>query len=755
MKTINLVACLLLTHCALSQGFISGVVQDSTTGVSLPFAYVSSPSSNSGVVTNEHGFFSYFLPKGENTISISFVGYITKDITLSLEQDSLLTIDMVKSSESLDEVIITSNRIKRQNLNLTSKSIVIDQLRTLPLVFGEVDIIKGIQFEPGIKSIGEGTSSLFVRGGSDYQNLILMDNIPLYNISHMLGLVSVFNPDAIKSVDLYKTYYPAKYGGRLSSVVDAKQIEGANDKIRVNGGLNALGIRASVQGPLNKNTKASFLVSARSSWLNWFIKPEDDYFPGFADINFRLSLPINNKNSLQVGSYFGKDWIDGYNQYDNNWGNMGLSLNYQSILSKQFFLSSSFVVSSYENQLSIGDSTRNNSWKAGTNDLKLEIALDYYKTSDLSLSFGLSSIYHQFTPGQSNIEDESIDDKDALESALFSDIDWQLNDIITFSIGTRWSTFVNIGNDTWFIKNADGTVKTLTNESGAYHFESNLEPRAKLGFDFNERMGLELGYARNSQYLLVLKNTQLGYTSLESWFPVSPSVKPIISDAVQLASSLNQWGFQFEFASYYQWVNNSPVFVDHARLVNNPQVELELRAGEGRNYGIETSLSKSFGQLNGQMSYVWSRSLVYHSEIQEKEFPTLQDIPHEFKTNLTYTINNHWSIGAYWTFNSGRPYTAPVAFTQVEGRGVAIYGERNQTRYPNYHRMDLMFSWLPSRHKNGYQSSWKLSVYNLYARKNPLAYTFDFHTGGGYNVPTVYQYSFASIFPNLSYEFSF
>lgn len=755
MKNLSIILVFLLTcHRSYSQEKLiplSGQIKEAKSGESLPFATVYAKEAGKGVATNEYGYFSIFLPKRENTLTISFVGFAPKEIVINLSKETFLSITLDENESNLDEVIITNQKLHQES-QLEVQKISMKQLESMPLVFGEQDLVKAVQFLPGIKTVGEGTSAIFVRGGNDDQNLILLDEMPLYNVGHMLGLVSVFNPDAIKSINLYKSIAPASFGGRVSAVMDVRQNEGDDNKTVASGGLNVFGMRGGLQGPIKKESNASYLVAFRKSLVDLFVKPENEFVPGYADFNGKGTLPIDDTRQFQIGTYVSRDFVQSEEGFENKWGNTGLNIKYQQLISSRLFSSYSIIVSDYQNELIAKDSLRNMNWKTGVQDYILKADYEWNVNPRFNVEFGASSILHHFTPGKSSNQSESVADKKALESGVYLEGEWQMSKQLQFSIGTRWSTFTNMGNDVWFDPN---TREAIVNRKGIYHFDQHLEPRMQLLWDLSFA-NFALGYARNTQYAMVLKNTQLAYTSLESWFPASPNIKPMLGDSYTAGVNTHSFhGIELSIAAYYRYVRNQSDFINHARLIENPKVALDVRQGIGRAWGVETMISKNKGSFTYNLSYVWSRSLNEIDAIHQQAYSTRSDIPHDVKLNASYRTQGRWQFNAFWTYSTGRPFTAPTAWVSVEGRGIPIYSERNSSRFPDYHRLDVSVVLHPKESEERFQGTWTFGIYNLYAHTNPLSYNFSFSPNSLYSNLSITQYNFIRFFPNLSYAFKF
>ncbi|MCV9388906.1 TonB-dependent receptor [Reichenbachiella ulvae] len=738
---------------AYSQYTVSGFVVDSLNNQALPSAWLGNERQGH-VSTNDYGYFSINSPEGELNLTVSFLGYKKKKISLHVESNMTLNIKMSPHSNELKEVVVIGASSNFGKNSLESNIINIEQIKQMPYMFGEVDLIKSIQFQPGVKTIGEGTSSMYIRGGSSDQNLIMINDMPLYNISHMMGLVSVFNPDAIQSIRFYKSAAPANYAGRISGILDVRQHEGNFNFHEIKGGLSLLGLRASAQGPLIKGAKTAYFLSTRASWINWFVEPEQEFIPGYVDINIGLTHIIDEKSRIQLYSYAGRDWVESDMGFDNQWGNTAVNLKYQRVLKPKLFSDFSLIGSSYSNTYQTEDSIRHVFWKTGVSDLSFKANVEYSHTNSNSISVGLASTIHDFTPGESQSKNTSIPSSNAVELGTYIQCQWAWLDRYFVSAGLHWSCFANYGQATWY-DSSNGRVRE--NERGIYHYNNYLQPRLSVSMKMGKKNLVSARCGRMAQNVMVLDNSQLGYTSLESWFPSNPNIKPMVANNFSVS-----WGhtllerFTLELASYYKRVENQPDFVDKAQLIGNPNAELEIRQGSSISYGIETSISKEVGILFGDISYTWSRSINHIPSLQSEKYPSNFDMPHEIKVNLGLKASSSWQFSLYWIYSTGRPFTPPVSYMIIEGRGIPVYAEKNTGRFPNYHRLDVSAKWLPKSKDERFRQSIALSVYNLYARSNPMSYNFTF-TGfyGQEPQPSISQYAMTSFFPNITYEFSF
>lgn len=738
---------------------VSGYVKDKNTGEVLIGASIYETSLYKGTVTNGYGFYSLSLPAGKYTVIYSYLGYESGAFEINLIQNINKDIFLDNSSVSLNNVTITAESSSKPLAvnEFGIEKLSMKDIRQLPTMFGQADVIKAIQLQSGVKTLGDGSSGMFVRGGSSDQNLILIDEAPIYNPSHLFGLISVFNPDALNHVDLYKSNMPAQYGGRVSSVIDCKMKEGNMYSYDFSIGISPFSTVFTANGPVIKD-KSSFFVSGRKSFIDLVFKPGPNMalVPGFYDINLKLNTKIGKNDRLFVSFYHGDDQLKSVDNFYNKWGNTSGTLRWNKNLGRKLFLNTAIIVSNYTNYLEFKDASRNYNWLTGLNDMNLKFDLSYYLRPGNVIKIGAGSIYHKFIPGETSDTLKSIPRIQAFEHAFYA-----LNDIEPFSwlginYGLRISVFQNHGEATWFDYNEQYLpTKVNVNQKGIYNTYVYAEPRISTNIKLNTTYSLKLAYSRNVQYMQVLQNNSLSYSSLETWFPANPNISPIIADVVSVGWYQNLSSKYFLSTElYYKSYQNQIDYIDHARLMSNPYIEGEIRKGTARAYGMEFNLKKETGRLTGNVSYTYSKAVRSINGINNnKEFNSPYDIPHDFKIVANYKLNHSWSFNTAWMYMSGRPVTLPVGFYSYQQNVVPIYTNRNSSRLPDYHRLDISFNYLPPKRSQKINWTLNFGIFNVYARKNPLGYEFnsDYSTGE----IKVYQYTLFTLLPNFSVKAEF
>lgn len=749
---------------------VSGIITDMVTGETMIGATVAVKElSGVGTSCNEYGFYSLTLPQGSYTLIISYMGYdaITKQISLTtnLKTDFKLS----QKSQTLNDVIITA---EKKNETITNSDVGVTKLemkeiKKIPVLFGEQDILKTLTLTPGVKSLGEGNGGLYVRGGDNSQNLILLDEATVYNASHLLGFFSTFNSDAIKDVTLYKGTAPAEFGGRLSSVLDVKMNDGNNQKFHVGGGIGLISSRLNVEGPIVKD-KGSFLITGRRTYADLFLKLSSNEQLNqnqlyFYDFNAKANYKINDKNRIFLSGYLGRDVIKISNRFGIDWGNTTGTLRWNHLWSQKLFSNTSVVYSDYNYRVAITRDADDFSITSSIRNINLKHEFQYYLNSKHTFNFGFNSFYHTITPGQveasdsSNINPVNLQNRNALENAIFFSGNWKPNSRWNIEYGVRLSSFNLLGAGDFYSYNSDGDVIDTSSYSKGQIVKTyvNPEPRLNIAYIINENNSLKLSYTRNTQNLHLVKNST-STTPTDLWIASSNNVKPEIGDQFSIGyfKNFSENKFQFSAETYYRIMQNQLDLKNGAEIRANDKIEGELLFGEGRAYGLELFLKKKYGKLNGWIGYTLSRTERKINGISEFNwYPARQDATHDISIVGIYDINKKWSVSATWVYNTGSAVTFPSGKYTVNGNTEFYYTERNGYRMPDYHRLDLGATRYFTK-STKHESNLNFSLYNAYGRKN--AYTIDFQDDP--NDPTKTQvvktYLFTFI-PSITYNFKF
>jgi hypothetical protein len=742
---------------------VSGTIKDSQTGETLIGASIRvDGKTNLGVFANEYGFYSLLLPKGSYNFKVSFVGYNEKKITIEL--DSAIRLDLALDNKKILTEVVVSSRKRDDNLTkakMGTETLNMKDIAKVPVIFGEKDVLKTIQLLPGIKSAGEGNSGFFVRGGAADQNLILLDEAPVYNASHLLGFFSTFNSDAIKDATIIKGNSPSQYGGRLSSVLDVKMKEGNNKDYNVTGGLGLISSRLSVEGPIQKE-KSSFIVSGRRTYADIFLKASEDFKDSklyFYDLNAKANYKINDKNRVYLSGYFGRDVLAFGNNFGIDWGNATGTLRWNSIINSKLFSNTSLIYSDYDYNIQLKSGETDFNINSNIKDWNLKQDFSYYLNPKHSLRFGVNAIHHTITPStytgtvKSN---EMNEGRESLENAVYINNNYKANDKLTLDYGLRFSAYTILGGDTYNIY--DKGVKTdsvvlAKGKAGKTYY--NLEPRLTANFRINDISSLKAGYARNTQHLHLLSNST-STTPTDQWIGNSYNIKPEIADQYSLGYSRNFHNNTYELGAeiYYKTMQNQVDYKDGADINTAPDVESELLYGKGRAYGLELIMRKNTGKLTGWVGYTLSKTERKIDGINNNDwYNARQDRTHDLSVVGIYQLTPKWSLSGVFVYNTGNAVTFPTGKYNLGGQTVYQYAQRNANRMPANHRLD--FSATYEKQKRGrFQSSWNFSLYNVYGRENAYIISFQDDSDDATKTQAL-QTSLFRWVPSITYNFKF
>jgi hypothetical protein len=784
--------CFLLLSClfatAQEKFTLSGTISDSNSNETLIGVNLFIPELKTGVTTNEYGFYSITIPKGNYTIRISYMGYQTLEETLQLNQNTKTNFKLLTLENTLKEVIITDTKtrtdIRKPEMSVNKLSI--SAIKRMPVVLGEVDVLKSILLLPGVTNAGEGASGFNVRGGGADQNLILLDEATIFNSSHVFGFFSVFNPDAIKDLKLYKGGIPARFGGRASSVLEIYQKDGSSKGFHANGGIGLISSRLLLEGPLVKD-KGSFLIGGRSSYAHLFMKlskDQKDNAAYFYDLNTKMSYKLNPNNNLFLSGYFGRDVFSLANSFTNIYGNSILNLRWNHLFSDKLFSNLSLIYSDYYYGLDLN--FVGFKWDSGIKNYNIKYDFKNYISDRFKLNYGLNAIYYDFNPGiikpssaTSGINFAQLDKKHAFEPALYINADQELSKKFSVSYGLRYSLFYRLGQSTVNVY-ADNNPVTFNSNMQIYEkatpigtqtFQKNdvlksfnyIEPRFSLAYQLNEKQSVKASYNRMVQYLQLISNTS-SPTPLDVWTPSDTFIKPQIADqvAVGFFKNFTNESYSLEVEAYYKKVQNRIDYIDGADLIANNALEQVILNGQLRSYGLEVMVKKNEGRLNGWISYTLSKSqqqtpgrTSLESGINNGQwYSSAYDKTHNLAITSSYLLNEKWSFGANFSLQSGQPVTYPNGQYQYLGITVPSYGLRNENRLPAYHHLDVSATLTPRKNNNRkLKAEWVFSIYNLYNRKNAAAINFRQNSDTGNNEAV--KTSIFGMVPAVSYNFKF
>jgi hypothetical protein len=712
---------------------VSGKISDALTGEDLAGASVYKEGTTTGVSSNSYGFYSLTLPRGNHKLSISYIGYAGGTREISLDKDLTLNIKLDPAQTLLEEVIVST---ERSNRNITSVGMSIEkldmkQIETVPVLFGEKDVLKTIQLLPGISSVSEGSSGFSVRGGSVDQNLILLDEAPVYSASHLLGFFSVFNSDALKNISVFKGGIPAQYGGRASSVLDISMKDGNNQAYSVSGGIGLISSRLTLEGPVIKD-KMAFIVSGRRSYADLVGKGtgllDNDITLYFYDLNAKMNYTINDNNRVYLSGYFGKDDF-GFSDIGMQWGNSTGTLRWNHLFSSRLFSNSTLIYSNYDYGFNIGSDA---DLTSGIEDAGFKQDFTLYKSPGSTLRFGLSTTFHTFNPGKlrvgtSKISEIVLDQKQAAESAIYLSDNHKLNKKISAEYGLRLSMFNQLGAGWSNIYNQSNLKTDSSYFTAGKVMQTYLrfEPRISVNYQFSESSSVKASFNRMAQYLHLLSNSTSGQPT-DTWIPSTTYIKPTIASQFALGYFRNFSGDSYELSveSYYKYLQNVTDYEDGTNVILNENIEAYILSGKGRSYGTELYLKKRSGRLNGWVSYTLARTENKIEGINNSGwYPSKYDKSHNFSVVINYQPRKRLSLSASWVFYTGNAVTFPSGKYEFGEKLWPYYTERNGYRMPAYHRLDLNVH-IKGKEKKRFESAWDLSVYNLYNRHNAYTITF-------------------------------
>ncbi len=751
------------TALAQDKVVLSGTVKDNQTGESIIRAIIRVKElPNIGVFSNEYGFYSISLAKGNYTISVSQVGYEMYNNKIQIDSNIINNIQL--SANNLLKAVVVESSKKNNNLTkaqMGTETLNMVAISKVPVIFGEKDILKTLQLLPGVKSAGEGNSGYYVRGGAADQNLILLDEAPVYNASHLLGFFSTFNSDAIKDATLIKGNSPAIYGGRLSSVLDVKMKEGNNKDYVVNGGLGLISSRVSIEGPI-QNEKSSFILSGRRTYADMFLKATEKFKDNilyFYDLNMKANYTINAKNKIYLSGYFGKDELGLGDTFGIDWGNKTGTIRWNKIMSNKLFLNTSLIYSDYNYNVKLKNGETNFNINSNIKDLNLKQDYTFYADPKNNLRFGFNTILHTITPSTFSgtvTNSLSKQGRNGLENAIYLSNNYKPNNDLSLDVGLRVSAYTLMGGDDYNIYsngNVQSTIKLAKSSFGKTYI--NPEPRFTLNYRITDQNSFKAGYARNVQHLHILSNSTASSPS-DQWIGNSYNIKPEISDqySIGYVNTLNQNMFEMSTELYYKNLQNQLDYVDGAEVNTLADVESALLYGVGRAYGFEWLLKKKEGLFTGWVSYTLSKTERKIDGINQNNwYNAKQDRTHDIAVVGIYTINSKWSVSGVFVYNTGDAVTFPTGKYAFQGQTLYQYASRNANRIPDNHRLDISVTYDKKRKKK-IQESWNFSLYNVYGRENAYRITFQ-DDPNNLSRTQIIQTSLFRWVPSITYQFKF
>lgn len=775
MRKLVLIASLLLGGLTAfgqmsddSRVILSGFIKDAANNEPMYGATVFAKENYKGTSADENGYYLLELKPGTYTIEYSFIGYtkVTKEVNLT--EDMQLNIFLSADGEELESIVIDVDAKKNvESVQMSKIELDIDEIKIMPALMGEVDIIKSIQLLPGVQTGGEGTSGFFVRGGAADQNLILLDGAVVYNASHLMGFFSVFNPDAISGLQLYKGGIPAEYGGRLASVLDVTTLDGGVDSFSGQGGIGTVSSRMTLLTPFDSG-RGSLMVAGRRSYADVFLNFDPDLKGSklyFGDLNLKATYQIDSNDKIAIAGYMGKD-VFGQEDFAIKWGNTLGTINWDHYFSKKLFLNVSTNYTSYNYSLGEPSGDFAFDWKSRIQDYGGKVGFTYYQNRKNKYKFGVQGTRHVITPADIKTKEESIfndfliEDQKANELGAYISNERKYQDRLTVIYGMRYSLFQNVGPGETYTYNANyDPADTIQRGKGVYNTYDGFEPRLGINYKLTEESAIKGSYNRMYQYIQLASNSTAS-SPFDLWFLSSPNIKPQLADQLALGYFRNFKDNVYEASVelYYKNMRNQIDFKDHPQLLLNRQLEGELRSGDAHSYGAEFFLKKRKGRLTGWVSYTYARVFRKIPEINHgKQYSATYDKPHDISIVAAYKLNKKWTLSTNWVYSTGAAVTMPTGRAKILNTVVPIYSDRNAERMPAYHRLDLGATMQGKTWKMAgreIQGEWVFSVYNAYFQKNP--YTINFVSEPGKPDETYAEklYLFG-IVPSVTYNLTF
>ena len=758
---------------------ISGYVQDESSGENLIGVSIYEKETYKGTASNQYGFYSLTLPKGEYTIIYSFIGYKSISKQMDVSKDIRLNISLLNDAIITEEIIVTGEKLDKNvtSSNMSQSKIEVNNIKQLPVILGEVDIMKAAQLLPGIQSGGEGNSGLYVRGGGPDQNLILLDEAVVYNAAHLFGFFSVFNADAIKDVNIIKGGMPAEYGGRLSSVLDISMKDGNNKEYQADGGIGLLSSRLTIQGPIQKD-KSSFIVSGRRTYVDVLSKPfmkEDNAFSGsgyyFYDLTTKMNYKISDKDRLYLSGYFGRD-VFSFSNSDNGigieipWGNATTSLRWNHLFHDKLFMNTSLIFSDYRFEFNIAQQEFELKIFSGINDWNTKVDFLYQPSQRHTIKFGTNYTYHEFTPGNASgksgdivFEPDEIFKQYSNEGALYLSDDFEVNDLLKIHAGLRYSSFQHSG----YISFRDYIKNDIERNNNNYR---HIEPRLSFRYKLNTTSSIKGAYTQNYQYIHLASTSSVSLPT-DLWIPSSSGIEPKFADQYALGyfKNLKDNNYETSIEAYYKEMTNLLEYKEGVLPEDNTNSSSDdsFAFGDGDSYGIELLIKKNKGKTTGWIGYTLSKTTRYFDEVNNGiAFPAKYDRRHDLSITATHKLSKKWTLSSIFVYATGNAITLPTERYLIGENIYTEFTSRNGFRMDPYHRLDIGATYTPKKKKN-YQSSWNFSIYNVYSRKNPYFIYFAFESPEGEDgsiqegniTPKAYQVSIFPILPSITWNFNF
>jgi hypothetical protein len=781
MKQIFLIVIILfLFQQTIAQtATVSGHIKDQKNGEALIGATCYFPDIKKGITSNEYGYYSITVPVGTYKISFSYIGYETQTLTLEMRKNQILDIALTDDSKKIDEVTVVGMRKDRnvESTDMSMEKLPVKLVKKLPSFMGEVDILKTITLLPGIQSGGEGSSGLYVRGGGPDENLLLLDEAPVYNASHLLGFFSVFNSDAIKDIQVYKGGIPAEYGGKASSVIDIRMKDGNTQRFSGQAGIGNISSRLTLEGPIIKD-KWSFIVSGRRTYADVVgrmigIEELKDNQLYFYDLNLKTNIQFSHKDRVYISAYTGDDYFKLGESLYMRWGNVTGTARWNHVFNGKLFSNTSLIYSRYQYSLGVPSNAADQfDWNSSIEDFNFKQDFSWFLYTNNKIDFGLNIIKHHFEPGNIDTNEGSffepikLTNYNAISSAGYVSNEQKFGSLLTVKYGLRLSVFqqIGVGKVRQYLNpgspQSDEIISEISYNDGDKIGSPfvNLEPRISAKLTVSETSSIKTSYNRMAQNLHLISNTN-SPTPLDIWLPSNKYIKPLVVNQVAVGYFRNFFENIYETSVevYYKDMQNVLDYKDGAELFLNEDLETELLNGTGYAYGLEMMIKKQEGRFTGWASYTLAKSMREIPGINNgNPYPSTYDRTHDLSFVTNYDINKKYSLSASWVFSTGNPVTYPVAKYNVQGNTLFYYSERNSNRIPNYYRLDLSFNYYFRKNENRkVKQSLNVSLYNVYSRRNAYSIYFRPNEDNSSVIEATRLSIVGSIIPSITYNINF
>ena len=781
---MNRITVMLMLLCSLvaSNGqkyTLSGYLKDKDNGEALIGATTYIKELGTGVVSNSYGFYSISAPRGIYTLVYSYIGYKPQSLTLDLSLNRSQDISLETDAQEIEEVVVSGDMRSRnvESIDMSMTKLPVKMVEKLPSFMGEVDIIKSIQLLPGIQSGGEGSSGLYVRGGGPDENLLILDEAPVYNASHLMGFFSVFNSDAVKDIQVYKGGIPAEYGGKASSVIDIRMKDGNTQDFHAEGGIGSISSRLTLEGPVIRD-RWSYILSGRRTYADFVgrlagIKQVKDNKLYFYDLNAKTNIQLGRKDRIYLSAYSGDDCFAMGESFYMNWGNVTGTLRWSHLFGEKIFANTSVIYSDYTYNMGVpGNSTSQFDWSSQIRDYNFKEDITWYVNPQHKINIGLNAIYHHFEPGILNTNDNSyfsdieLTQYNAVENALYVSNEQKIGNKIVLKYGLRYSMFQQIGEGSvreyLDAENPKAGEIIRTRKYSSWEwikpYYGNVEPRLGIKYSVNHNSSVKASYNRMVQNLHLISNTN-SPTPFDIWLPSNKYIRPLICDQAALGYFRNFFNDALETSVevYYKNMKDVIDYKDGAQIFLKEDLETELLKGKGYSYGLEMLVKKQQGKLTGWISYTLARTMREVPGINEgKVYPSAYDRTHDVSLIVSYELNKCWTVSANWNYATGNPVSYPAAKYDIQGNTLYYYTSRNSNRLPDYHRLDLSVNYdFKKNDRRKFKHSLNLSCYNVYARRNAYSVTFRQNEQNPNISEAVKLSIIGTVIPSLTYNFNF